>query len=272
MHRFLLVLGWIGVSSAFTGYSPESFPDSMTQQLLCNQDTPTLLCDPTSQLAQGKNITENYQRINQKLAALRYNTTCKCGPTDSNLGKCDSIGAWGFTASVAILDSMILDVNQHGRDDVLRAIEEFAHRLRRRFPRGNCDDDVYIVLSVKDDAIWTSAGKVAERYLTPELVNTITITAEQYFKKKQYTDGLVYMIEEYNKVFNEEKVETVESTGWDWPIPKWVVIVLGVIVGLVIIGLLACAIYCLAKCCCLKDRRGNYSTVNRGNNPRPAHL
>ncbi|CAJ0567800.1 unnamed protein product, partial [Mesorhabditis spiculigera] len=264
MRRFIpLFIGLLLAVDAFPGYNPESFPDSDTQPALCSQSKRSLLCDPNRLLLPADNNTENYDKINDKLGQLRYNTTCTCGATDTNLGVCGQIGTWGFTASIAVVDRMILGENQHDRDSVMSAIEEFATRLRRRFPRGNCDDDIFIVLSVNDLAVWTSVGKVAERYLTNELVNTVTIRAESYFKRSKWTDGLSYMLDSYTKILNGQRIEPLDVDEWVWPIPKWAVIVLGVVVGLLLLAVVGLIIYCIARCFCCKDRRGNYSTVNR---------
>jgi hypothetical protein len=59
------------------------------------------------------------------------------------------------------------------RDNPEQLAEVFAKVLRRRQRRGQCEDDVLIVYSVEDDALYTAVGETARRKLHPDVVTEV---------------------------------------------------------------------------------------------------
>uniref|UniRef100_A0A1I7XLE6 TPM domain-containing protein n=1 Tax=Heterorhabditis bacteriophora TaxID=37862 RepID=A0A1I7XLE6_HETBA len=96
-------------------------------------------------------------------------------------------------------------------ESVLFAAMKFANTVRRRQYRGQCEDDLLIFLSTKDKVVWTSVGKVTQRYLSTQMINSITISSETHFRNGEYTEGLQYMVDSYTSILNGEHLEVISN-------------------------------------------------------------
>ncbi|GMT12218.1 hypothetical protein PFISCL1PPCAC_3515 [Pristionchus fissidentatus] len=228
-------------------YTPATFPNSLTDFTACQMPGESLMCDPNAILTDG-DLTANHAMLDHVLDSIRSSTQCACTSEDENFGQCEGEG--GFTVSLALVDKIELDANQDNKVDRMQAASKFANNLRVLQDHGQCDDDVTIFLSRKDDVMWTATGKVAERYLTPELINAITLNAENYFVKGEYTNGLNYTLTKYGQILRGEQVDLTPPGGWYWPFPLWAVIVIGIVCTLVAIALIGLAVWGCTRCCC----------------------
>ncbi|RCN44374.1 hypothetical protein ANCCAN_09651 [Ancylostoma caninum] len=173
-------------------------------------------------------------------------------------GRCDDT-THGFTISVAVVKKMALGAIQN-EDTVRIAAETFADSLRQHQSRGQCDDDLLIFLSADDHVTWTSLGAVTKRYLSDDVVSSVTSNAEQYFTNEDYLNGIRYMVESYTTLLRGEPLNL--NSGWHWPIPLWAVIVIGIVLLLLVLAFSAfvtyrCVIYCKG------DRRAEYTMGTR---------
>ncbi|KAK0419858.1 hypothetical protein QR680_014372 [Steinernema hermaphroditum] len=243
---FLALSAKLGnAEGGYRDWSPETFPNSMRDFQLCRVDKPSYVCDPNG-LLEAVNGKAGTAALENALEELRNSTKCACPQIDHNV--CDLI-PHGFTASVAVVERMKLPP---GRDDVnsrTEAILQFADDLRIRFPRGQCYDDLFIVLSANDSAVWTSVGRITELTLRPEMVDSITAVAKKWFRKGEYTKGLQYMVDAYAKVLRGEKITITDPNGWYWPIPLWSIILVAVCLLVIVLGSIGLCIKC---CCCRK--------------------
>ncbi|GMS80899.1 hypothetical protein PENTCL1PPCAC_3074, partial [Pristionchus entomophagus] len=227
-------------------YTPQTYPDSITDYTQCQMPGESFLCDP-NRILDG-NVTEGHQQLDHALNTIRSSTQCACTSADANYGTCKGEG--GYTVSLALVDKITLDANQDNKVDRMNAAMKFANSLRNLQDRGQCEDDILIFLSRQDQVMWTSTGPIAERALTAELINEVTLNAETYFVKGQYTAGLSYTLEKYGQVLRGEQVDLTPPSGWMWPFPLWAVITIGVVLGLVAIALIGLAIWGCTRCCC----------------------
>ncbi|KAF8384602.1 hypothetical protein PRIPAC_73744, partial [Pristionchus pacificus] len=227
-------------------YTPQTFPNSITDYVACQMPGESFLCDP-NRILDG-NVTDAHQQLDHSLNSIRSTTQCACTSMDENFGTCKGEG--GYIVSLALVDKIALDANNDNKIDRTQAAMKFANTLRSIQDRGQCDDDILIFLSRQDQVMWTSTGQIAERALTSELINEVTLNAENYFVKGQYTAGLQYTLEKYGQILRGEQVDLTPPGGWVWPFPLWAVITIGVILGLLILGLIVLAIWGCTRCCC----------------------
>ncbi|KAK6754307.1 hypothetical protein RB195_013357 [Necator americanus] len=253
----LITLIFPGFVASFYDYTPETFPDSIEQPIACGMKEPSFLCDPSFLLNKG-NITANHLQLSNALLTVREQTKCTCSPMD--IGQCDDDGPRGFTISVAVVKKIVLDEVQKNRDTVRIAAQMFADTLKKRQSRGQCDDDLLIFISTDDHVTSTSLGVVTRRYVTEDVVTAIASKAESYFKKDDYTNGLRYMIDSYTTLLKGEPLDL--SSGWNFPIPLWAVIVISAILLLMTIAVCAFVIYrCIIYC--RGNRRAEYTMGTR---------
>ncbi|KAL3069700.1 hypothetical protein niasHS_015934 [Heterodera schachtii] len=179
-----------------------------------NGDHATLVCDP------DKLLNDYYDSTSGRISALglldaatrhiRRNSECICdtaGPQGRAFGHdsvCQQNPPLGFAVSVAVLGKMEVSDEQRRRyrsGAHLPAI--FANELRNRLQRGQCADDVLIVLAINDSS-----------------------TAQaQFFSRSDYTGGLLYMLDEYGRrlgapPFRVEQIKEREAVGW-WDTNFW---------------------------------------------------
>ncbi|GMR59803.1 hypothetical protein PMAYCL1PPCAC_29998, partial [Pristionchus mayeri] len=227
-------------------YTPQSYPDSISDFAACQMPGESFLCDP-NRILDG-NVTEAHRQLDHSLNSIRSTTQCACTAADANFGVCKGEG--GYTVSLALVDKIALDANNDNKVDRINAAMKFANTLRGIQDRGQCDDDILVFLSREDQVMWTSTGDVAGRALTVELINEVTLNAETYFVRGEYTAGLSYTLDKYGQILRGEQVDLTPPSGWYWPFPLWAVITIGVVLGLVALALLALSIYGCTRCCC----------------------
>lgn len=258
MLRFFVVIATchsVITQSAFSDYTPYTYPDSMTQSELCGQTKPSFFCDPNNVIARKKS-SENETSIEEdnfmekELLYVRGETNCSCLLPM----QCQKSPPRGYTISIAVVEKMHLDNNETSRDSILQAAKIFADVIRDRQNRGQCDDDLVIFLSARDQVVYTSIGSSIR--IDDSVIKRISEQGEIFFKKMQYREGLEWMTKQYKHVLKEEKMEKL----WNWPLPEWVLLVLAGLV-LVVVATLICTIIYMCIRFCRRDRRDEYSMV-----------
>ncbi|KAF1750944.1 hypothetical protein GCK72_017495 [Caenorhabditis remanei] len=242
------------VYSGFPDYTPYTYPDSMTQSELCGQIKPSFFCDPNNIVARKKSseneTVQEEQFMEKELLYVRGETNCSC----LQQSMCLKSPPRGYTISIAVVEKMHLDNNETSRESVLRAAKIFADVIRDRQNRGQCDDDLVIFLSARDQVVYTSVGSSIR--VDDSVIRKISEQGEVFFKKMQYREGLEWMTKQYKHVLKEEKMDKL----WNWPLPEWVLLTLAGLV-LVVLATLICTIIYMCIRFCRKDRRDEYSMV-----------
>ncbi|KJH41162.1 hypothetical protein DICVIV_12863 [Dictyocaulus viviparus] len=88
--------------------------------------------------------------LSDLLNDVRENTKCSCSPMD--VGQCDD-STHGFTISVVIIRKMMLDITECKPDNIRDVARHFTEALRERQNRGQCNDDLLVVLSADDNVV-----------------------------------------------------------------------------------------------------------------------
>ncbi|CAI5452432.1 unnamed protein product [Caenorhabditis angaria] len=246
----LLFVGTV-LSNGFPDYTPYSYPDSRTQSELCGQQRPSFFCDPNNVVWRGaENQTEASELLNE-LESIRVETNCSC----KYINQCYQIHR-GYTVSIAVVEKMHLDQNETSREVVLEAARIFADTIRDRQNRAQCDDDVLIFLSVRDEVVWTSIGEGVA--IDDSDVRRIAEQGEILFRKMKYKEGLTWMVQQYKHVLKQEKLDRF----WSWPLPKWAMITIGIVILVILSTLIITAIY-VAISCCRKSHKDIYSVIDQ---------
>ncbi|TKR60285.1 hypothetical protein L596_027555 [Steinernema carpocapsae] len=149
-----LVFGFALSEGGYSQWSPETYPNSMRDLQLCGLQSPSYVCDPND-LLEDIDGQSGIVLLEKALLELRNSTNCTCSGIDNHV--C-GMTPHGFTVSIAVVEKMKLPPGREDRTSRTEAILQFADDLRIRLPRGQCDDDLFIVISVNDSAIWTSTG------------------------------------------------------------------------------------------------------------------
>lgn len=235
-------------------YTPVTYPNSLRDFRLCRVMDPSLACDPNHILndIDGK---EGIEMLHRDLSMLQETTNCSCTPEDNSLGSCNYPKSQGYTVSVAVLNK-VRDDPSDPTDPQTRQqkVAIFGKDLRLRYYRGQCSDDAFIILSANDSTVWTAVGEVMSRKLTQDLITSVSMVAEEkYFVKKQYTEGLLYMVNQYTEILKGNQV-TIVKPGSNLPIPLWLIIV----IGAVILGIIVAVIVGIVLCCIRKSKTRGY--------------
>ncbi|CAI2353405.1 unnamed protein product [Caenorhabditis sp. 36 PRJEB53466] len=242
------------ILSAFPDYTPYTYPDSMTQSELCGQTKPSFFCDPNNivnrkQTNSNDSVVDEENSFEKELLYVRGETNCSC----IHKSFC-APSPRGYTISIAVVEKMRLDSNETSRESILEAAKVFADVIRDRQSRGQCDDDLVILLSARDQVVYTSVGEMIK--VDELVIRQISEQGEVFFRKMQYREGLEWMIKQYKHVLKQERIEHL----WNWPLPEWVLLVLAALV-LLVLGTLICAITYMCIRFCRRDRRDEYSMV-----------
>uniref|UniRef100_A0A8R1ICZ5 Uncharacterized protein n=1 Tax=Caenorhabditis japonica TaxID=281687 RepID=A0A8R1ICZ5_CAEJA len=192
---------------AFADYTPYTYPDSMTQSELCGQSKPSFLCDPNNITAKRKtknpeNSTETVEEdfMEKELLYVRGETNCSCFEP-----RMCATSPRGYTISIAVVEKMRLDNNETTPESIKSAAKIFADVIRDRQSRGQCDDDLIIFLSARDQVVYTSMGVAVP--ITEEQVQRVSEQGEVFFRKMQYREGLEWMTKQYKHLLKVEKME-----------------------------------------------------------------
>ncbi|CAD5205506.1 unnamed protein product [Bursaphelenchus okinawaensis] len=180
----------------FPYYSPDTYPDSFRDFRSCGLPWRSLVCD-----ADGVLDEEGRLLLDKSTRLIENNTKCGCAPQDGPFGSC--LEDKGYRISVAILDSIFVESSEEVVKERLERV--FPEALRKKQERGQCDDDIVIVLAVKNRIIATSVGMVARRKLNFEIVDKVTEFAKiRHLDQGEYAKGLNLMIEIFGKVLTGE--------------------------------------------------------------------
>ncbi|CAI4222727.1 unnamed protein product [Auanema sp. JU1783] len=236
----------------FADFTPQTYPDSMKDPFSCNILEPGFLCDPSE-------IIPADQKLNlmHKLVQAQNKTHCACREMGIGRG-CDS-AKLGYIFSIAVVNKMKLNPDEHSNDQVYRAASVFANTLREQWNRGHCGDDIVIFYSKSDNVLYDAQGPAVQ--VDQEKIKKILKDGEYLIKKQKYEEAFTTIIDNYINVLNGQKLNLKHK--WYSPLPLWVVIVIGVIVGLILIAAITLAIFLIVNKCCRRDARGNYTPASR---------
>ncbi|VDO75757.1 unnamed protein product, partial [Onchocerca flexuosa] len=127
-------------------YTIETFPDSLVRSDLCGINSPGFVCDPDRVLARFNRTFSGAEYLSQHLQQIRYATNCSCPNEDKSYGNCTAIDPHGYTLSIAVMRSIEMNNDMMNSGNLNDTFRIFADNLRRRQNRGQCADDVLIVL------------------------------------------------------------------------------------------------------------------------------
>ncbi|CAD5208304.1 unnamed protein product [Bursaphelenchus xylophilus] len=258
-------LFWYCSSIRFPYYSPDAYPDSERDFSLCRMPWRSLVCDPNEILSE-----EGLLQLDRSTKFILNKTKCPCASYDSPMGYCTK--ETGYSISIAVLDSIYVESSELVIKERLERI--FPEALRRKQSRGQCDDDILIVLAVKNRIVATSVGSVARRKLNYEIVDKVTELAKfRYFDDGDYARGLNLMVEIFGKVLAGEnylevlpsKVERLyfyklKNLFPSWPIWLTFLVLVGIPAIVVLIVLITALIISLRKY--LRITRYGYQSGN----------
>uniref|UniRef100_A0A1I8BK36 Uncharacterized protein n=1 Tax=Meloidogyne hapla TaxID=6305 RepID=A0A1I8BK36_MELHA len=206
-------------------YTPNTYPDSLINYATCGIDHPSLICDVDNLLNDsydGK--TKGIKLLDKALENIRKNTKCVCDELLQNdINEMRSVckedegklKGGGYTISIVILERMEVSDKLRRRyrtGTPLPAI--FAASLKNRLNRGRCNDDALIVLSINDSSLQTSTGGVISTKLTNEFVLNVSRIAQTFFIRRQFTKGLLYIIDEFADRLGAKSTDWVDLYFW----------------------------------------------------------
>uniref|UniRef100_A0A183BKC7 VWFA domain-containing protein n=1 Tax=Globodera pallida TaxID=36090 RepID=A0A183BKC7_GLOPA len=216
-----------GTFLTLPAFDPNTYPDSLREWTECGGiDRAALVCDPDTLLDPGPNGTPGILLLDAASRHIQANTECICdiaAESEGNaFGLCQQNPPMGFVVTVAVLGKMEVTDDQRRRyrnGAHLPAI--FANELRNRLQRGQCADDVLIVLAVND----SSVGGTKSTKLDAEFLLNVSQTAQKMFSRGENTGGLLYMLGEYGSQlgappFAVEEQALRERDGW-WDTNFW---------------------------------------------------
>uniref|UniRef100_A0A914GTL4 Uncharacterized protein n=1 Tax=Globodera rostochiensis TaxID=31243 RepID=A0A914GTL4_GLORO len=138
-------------------------------------DRAALVCDPDTLLDPGPDGTPGILLLDAASRHIQANTECICdiaAESEGNaFGLCQQNPPMGFVVTVAVLGKMEVTDDQRRRyrnGAHLPAI--FANELRNRLQRGQCADDVLIVLAVNDSSYGPMGSNKTGRRIPSERV------------------------------------------------------------------------------------------------------
>lgn len=261
-------------SLGFPYYSPDVFPDSYHDLKRCGVTSKSSVCDPDNILGEeGVNLLHGITK------SIESSTNCSCLPSDTPLGTC-SLEPRGYIISVAVLSKIYVYSRSEGIKHDLERI--FPDALRRKQDRGQCDDDILIVLALKNNVIATSVGSVARRKLHSEVVDKVIELARfRYLDQNEYAKGLHLMIEIFGKVLSGQnylealpsKVERMYLYRLKRLIPNWplwltLLLLIGIPAFMVIVITICAVGFALRKY--LRVHRYRYLHINRQETSSPS--
>jgi len=253
--RIILFLTFIYFCHGFGEYTPATYPDSLRNPALCGLKNAGYICDPSGILG-----NHSIDELDVALTNVQYNTNCSC--EDKNACKTEP---QGFVISVAILEKIKGNDNTDSSlVERLELAETFAKGLRIRLNRGQCGDEVLIVLSKNDSVVFTSPGGTAAKILTQDIINEVDDKIRPRLSKNEYFEALSEMILAYEDVFEGKYYSSTSNPNagepWYHPLPLWAVWVIGGVLLFLILLIIAIIILC-----CLRKKRTREYTVGRVN-------
>ena len=192
------------------------------------------------------------------LKNVQHNTNCSC----ENRNQCLT-PSQGFTISVAILEKINDDDNSNVNVTLERRLQlakNFADILRRRQNRGQCEDDILIVLSKLDSVVYTAAGETVAKFLTPEIIKNVEERAVPKLNNNQYFEAVSEIVLSYEDILEGKPVKGDAKEPWYHPLPLWAVWAIGGFLVFLILLIIALIIFC-----CTKRKRTREYTVGRVN-------
>uniref|UniRef100_A0AC35TWA4 TPM_phosphatase domain-containing protein n=1 Tax=Rhabditophanes sp. KR3021 TaxID=114890 RepID=A0AC35TWA4_9BILA len=250
----------------YPDFTPETYPNSLQDLEACHITLPSFVCDANGWLDEHENQrgTEYLQSLIER---VRRTTYCACNGPTNYFGGCDPTSL-GYTISIAVLSKLRRNYNFTSVEEKLNQMSIFTQTLRQRQRRGKCDDDILIALSVQDGAVWTSIGKTANHHISTENINEITKIADTYFKDMKYTEGLALIVRSFGTLLKGDELDLSKHTDWYYPLPLWLVVVIGCIIIVMILAVIASVVYYIIQKR-QEGRRDSYSLGIRDPSFRP---
>uniref|UniRef100_A0A7E4W255 Uncharacterized protein n=1 Tax=Panagrellus redivivus TaxID=6233 RepID=A0A7E4W255_PANRE len=235
-------------------YTPETYPDSLKDYAACGLSQPGYICDPNKLLGISSNRANSYDSALRRIMA---ETECPCA--DST--KCYAESR-GFTVSFALLENIYNEEYQKILDPEARIsqLSTFAKALRKKQRRGQCDDDILVVISTSDSVIFTETSNgTSFNHLSPEDVEAINAKA---FLLGRVHLAVNYISEEYKEILkgNPRPKPVAQSDFGGFVLPKFTETQLLIAVGTQMIVIFGLFIGMIVSCYfCL--RRTVYTTI-----------
>uniref|UniRef100_A0A0N5AA99 Ground-like domain-containing protein n=1 Tax=Syphacia muris TaxID=451379 RepID=A0A0N5AA99_9BILA len=235
MEHLILLLTLTG---AVIGAEHNAFtvPDSLRNPTACNAKKRGFVCDPDGLLIDSSKKTDGSTLLNNAIENVRATDVCPCS---------DCLLFSGTAISVVVVQKIKMAFNETSREIILKAMKKFANDIRTRQARGLCDDDILIAVSIDDNEVQTSYGQRLNIRLNDTIVKEIANIAKQDFDKRNWTNGLLSMINNYGSILRNGTLAVRRSgTHWYSPLPLCVVIcgavLIAAIVAALVIGLISC--------------------------------
>ncbi|XP_077863224.1 uncharacterized protein LOC144346238 [Saccoglossus kowalevskii] len=172
-------------------------PQTRIGSLQCGRLSTTrntsLICDPNGVLDK-----QQADSLDEFLDAIRELTPCVCPQCNTN----HTMPRPGYVVAIAIVNKMdgeYTDQSCPTEKERLQEAEQWADYLLESWKLGSCGNDIVIFVSREDAVISTSTGKKTSEVLFESHILHIRSSSEKYFKSEDYYDGLLYILEAYNR-------------------------------------------------------------------------
>jgi hypothetical protein len=184
-----------------TQWMAEDFPNPMLDVRKCGRcGVKSHICDPNKIIS-----TANANLLDQQIMALKNSTRCACSKLTC-LDKKD-----GFTMSIALFEKMRPIKNskdgadRSGAPHRLNNMNLFAYTVLKHWQMGDCDDDILISYSLRDNVLYTIAGQTAGDKMESDIIGEISMAHRMQFSpsnRQEIYEGLRDMIISYREVLN----------------------------------------------------------------------
>uniref|UniRef100_A0A7E4W3Z0 Secreted protein n=1 Tax=Panagrellus redivivus TaxID=6233 RepID=A0A7E4W3Z0_PANRE len=263
MLRFVISLGLIGLvgcqaigdgvspGAGFDYYTPDTYPNSLKDYKTCGLSQPGFVCDPNGLLGVG--IPNRADGLDILVRQILAETNCSC--VDKNYCNLDGRG---FTVSVAILKHIHTDGSDTELDAAIRSrlMSNFGNALRNKQNRGQCDDDILIVLSSSEASIYTAmSNTTSEHYLHPEDVADINNEAYDSFKDGKFVVATAKLLNGYKEALKGTRKSSDGKSHWYSPLPTWAVYAIAAGLFLLLVVVIVLVVVFLR----LRSRRREYT-------------
>lgn len=181
-------------------WTRSNYPNPQTQSYDCGRySKKSYLCDPNKLLSD-----DEANQLDLVLQGVQNNTRCPCSTYTCRSSRT------GYVIAVALMHHIEeeQDYVDDGTNDVQDVIDHhmfkarlFAYTLESyTWNFGNCDEDIIILYSQQDNALYTMTGEAARGKLRDAHIGEITMKVLHKFgPNKKVFEGLHEMINEYMK-------------------------------------------------------------------------
>ncbi|KAI1307978.1 hypothetical protein HDE_00543 [Halotydeus destructor] len=183
------------LSKEYYIWNKEEYPNPILQPKFCRRNHPSTTCDPEDILTkvEARNLEKMIHKIGSQL-------DCYCD-------ECP-VGRHGLTIGIALMNGIYRPYATHPRENAI----EFADYLRNKWKLGTCENDVVILIAIKDQQIFTSMGQKARDILPETAPRDILEASKAHFANGHYYQGLESMIGQYYDTLSKEELRRKMTT------------------------------------------------------------